>query len=116
MRDSLRYSFDKEDSTYESLMDAALIIEGERGGTKTLVNGVTQAEDKGVPKTETEDRWKSQIDNINKKVTSVGEEMIKKLEGMALQVQSLKLDSPKKETVLWFTLTLNLDLQLRGIQ
>ena len=98
MRDSLRYSFDKEDSTYESLMDAALIIEGERGGTKTLVNGVTQAEDKGIPKTETEDRWKSQIDNINKKVTSVGEEMIKKLEGMALQVQSLKLDSPKKET------------------
>ena len=59
--------------------------------------GVAQAEDRGILKAETEDRWKGQIDNINKKVTSVGEEMIKKIEGMALQVQSLKMDSPKKE-------------------
>ena len=80
MRDSLKFAYEQRDSTYESLIDKAKMVEAERADAKATVASAT------VGKTEKG----SDLGSLGQKVTSVGETLLKKLDGMSAQMQSLQ--------------------------
>ena len=80
MRDSLRFAYEREGSTYESLIDKAKMVEAERADAKATVASATVGKgEKG-----------NDLGSLGQKVTSVGETLLKKLDGMSAQMQSLQ--------------------------
>ena len=85
MRDSLHFAYEQKDSTYEALIDKAKMVEAERSDIKATVASAT-----AVQGAQGKGERGHDLGALGQKVSSVGESLLKKLDGMSAQMQNLQ--------------------------